>query len=51
LSDARESTKKFKKGIIKELFSEIEVFHDISHSKDMDDLKKDRENLENMVDD
>jgi len=62
LSDERESTKRVKNGVTKELFSEIGVFslrkghrglYDISHSKDMENLKKDREkkNLKTMVDD
>ena len=51
-SDERESTKRVKNGVTKELFSDIGVFslrkghrclYDISHSKDMENLKKDRE--------
>jgi len=62
LSDARESTNRVKKGVIKELFSEIGVFlvkkgsymtfHTVKIWKIFKKIgKKDRENLENMAGD
>ena len=58
LSDARESTNRVKKGVVKEFFSEIVLFlvkkgsyNDIEQSKDTENLEKERENLKNLVDD
>jgi len=60
LLDARESTNRVKESVIKELFSEIRGFsreewvmydisQDISQSKDIENLNKNRRNLKNMV--
>jgi len=58
LSDARESTKRVKKGVIKELFSEIGVFlvkkghiRHYTQRRYMKKLRKDMKNLKNMVND
>ena len=57
MSDACESKNIVKKGVIKELFSEMGVFreerviYDTTGSKDMGNLEKDRKNPKIMVDD
>jgi len=58
LLDACESTNRVKNGVIKELFSENRgfsceerVIYDITGSKDIENVEKDRKFLKIMVDD
>ena len=58
LSDARESTNRLRKGVIKELFSEIVVvlvrkgsYETFNIVKDTKNLGKERENPKNLVND
>ena len=58
LSDARESTNRVKKGVIKEFFSEIVVvlvrkgsYTTLNIVKDMENLVEERENPKNLVND
>ena len=58
MSDARESTNRVKKGVIKEFFSEIVVvlvrkgsYTTLNIVKDTENLGKERENPKNLVND
>ena len=58
LSDARESTNRVKKGVIKEFFSEIVIvlvkkgsYTTLKIVKDTENLGKERENPKNLVND